>query len=203
VPIRSSHGRAAAYRALWQWPLRSPARLALTVVVVVALGTALSFGIGYVSGSRAADQAQRPAGSTTGTTPRAGSTSNLAPASPTPTVLPPVPELQPTTLPVSQAPAAALSVAARWAAAWVRPPDGTSTQQWLDGLRSTTTDEYLGVLSAVDPSNIPATRVTGEPRAVQVSPRSVQVEVPTDALTLIVLVTDTETGWLVAGYDRA
>jgi hypothetical protein len=93
-------------------------------------------------------------------------------------------------------------VAARWAAAWVRPADGTSTQEWLDGLRPTTTDEYLGVLSGVDPSNIPATRVTGEPRAVRVAPRSVQVEVPTDALTLLVLVTDTESGWRVAGYDR-
>jgi hypothetical protein len=114
-----------------------------------------------------------------------------------------VTELQPTTLPLSRAPAAALEVAARWTAAWVRPADGTSAQQWLEGLRSTTTEEYLGVLSGVDPSNIPATRVTGEPRAVQVSPRSVQVDVPTDALTLVVLVIDTESGWRVAGYDRA
>jgi hypothetical protein len=114
-----------------------------------------------------------------------------------------VPDLEPTTLPLSQAPAAALSVAARWSAAWVRPPDGTTAQQWLDGLRPTTTEEYLGVLSNVDPGNIPATRVTGEPRAVRVAPRSVQVQVPTDALTLIVLVVDTQTGWRVAGYDRA
>jgi hypothetical protein len=31
----------------------------------------------------------------------------------------------------------------------------------------------------------------------------VQVEVPTDALTLRILVVDTEAGWRVAGYDRA
>jgi hypothetical protein len=115
-----------------------------------------------------------------------------------------VPDLEPTTLPLSRAPAAALAVAARWSAAWVRPPAGTTVQQWLDGLRSTTTDEYLGVLSGVDPVNIPATRVTGEPRAVRVAPRSVQVQVPTDALTLLVLVVDTDSeGWRVAGYDRA
>jgi hypothetical protein len=58
------------------------------------------------------------------------------------------------------------------------------------------------VLSAVDPTNIPATRVTGEPRPVRVAASSVQVEVPTNALTLLVLVVDTDEGWRVAGYDR-
>jgi hypothetical protein len=59
------------------------------------------------------------------------------------------------------------------------------------------------VLTGVDPANIPATRVTGEPRAVRVAARSVQVRVPTNALTLLVLVVQTEDGWRVAGYDRA
>lgn len=203
MPIRSPRGRAAAYRSLWQWPLRSPRRLALTTVVVVALGAGLSFGIGYFGGSSSsgAPAGQAATGPATSSVPRTGS--SRLPATPAPTALPPVSELQPTTLPVSRAPAAALSVAARWTGAWVRPADGTPAQQWLEGLRSTTTEEYLGVLSAVDPANIPATRVTGEPRAVQVSPRSVQVQVPTDALNLVVLVIDTESGWRVAGYDRA
>ena len=95
-----------------------------------------------------------------------------------------MPELEPTTLPVSAAPAAALQVASRWARAWVRPPDGTTSAKWLDGLRTTTTDEYLGVLAGVDPANIPATKVTGAAKAVSVSPRSLRVQVPTDALTL-------------------
>jgi hypothetical protein len=121
-----------------------------------------------------------------------------------PSVLPPVSALAPTTLPVSQAPPVALDVAARWTASWVRPPDGTTAVTWLDGLRPTTTDEYLGVLGGVDPANIPATKVTGAPRAVRVAPRSVLVDVPTDALTLIVTVVDTDSGgWKVSGYDRA
>jgi hypothetical protein len=176
----------------------------VTAVVVIALGTGVSFGIGYLSGSNAGagGAGHSSAGPATSPFPRTGSTSGFPASTPTPTALPPVADLQPTTLPLSRAPAAALSTAARWTAAWVRPPDGTSAQQWLEGLRSTTTEEYLGVLSAVDPSNIPATRVTGEPRAVQVSPRSVQVQVPTDALTLVVLVINGDTGWRVAGYDR-
>jgi hypothetical protein len=36
----------------------------------------------------------------------------------------------------------------------------------------------------------------------RVAARSVQVAVPTDTLTLNVLVVATEDGWRVAGYDR-
>jgi hypothetical protein len=191
MPIRSPHGRSAAYRALWQWPLRSPARLALTAIGVLALLVAATIGIGMTNGSVALPVGARP-------TPSAAAP--VAP--PEPVLLPPVPELEPTTLPVSAAPAAALQVASRWARAWVRPPDGTTAAMWLDGLRSTTTDEYLGVLSAVDPGNIPATKVTGAAKAVSVSPRSLRVQVPTDAVTLVITVVDTDTGWRVSGYDR-
>jgi hypothetical protein len=111
--------------------------------------------------------------------------------------------LEPATLPLSKAPPAALDVARRWSRAWVRPAPGTSTGQWLDGLRGTTTDEYLGVLAAVDPANIPAGRVLGVPKPMRVAAHSVQVQVQTDGPTLLVLVVDTEDGWRVAGYDRA
>jgi hypothetical protein len=192
MPIRSLHGRSAAYRALWQWPLRSPTRLALTAIGVVAVVVAVTIGLGLTNGSVPLPVGAQP-------TPSAvpGAAASLEPA-----LLPPVPELEPTTLPVSAAPAAALQVASRWARAWVRPPEGTTSARWLDGLRSTTTDEYLGVLSGVDPANIPATRVTGAAKALTVSPRSLRVEVPTDALTLLITVVDTDTGWRVSGYDR-
>jgi hypothetical protein len=192
MPIRSLHGRSAAYRALWQWPLRSPTRLALTAIGVVAVVVAVTVGIGMTNGSGPLPVGVQP-------TPSAVPGAAL---SPEPALLPPVPELEPTTLPVSAAPAAALQVASRWARAWVRPPDGTTSARWLDGLRSTTTDEYLGVLVGVDPANIPATKVTGAAKAVSVSPRSLRVEVPTDALTLLITVVDTDTGWRVSGYDR-
>jgi len=190
MPIRSPHGRSAAYRALWQWPLRSPARLVLTAIGVVALVVAATIGIGATNGAVSLPGGAQP-------TPSAA-----AAAPPEPVLLPPVPELEPTTLPVSAAPAAALQVASRWARAWVRPPDGTTAARWLDGLRATTTDEYLGVLAGVDPGNIPATKVTGAAKAVSVSPRSLRVQVPTDTLTLVITVVDTDTGWRVSGYDR-
>jgi hypothetical protein len=196
MPIRSPRGRATAYRSLWQWPLRSPTRLAVTGIGLVAFVLAVSFAIGLTTGT-----------GRLGGLPGAGATPTTASApvvaqTPDPTILPPVPELEPTTLPLSAAPNAALQVASSWARAWVRPPDGTTPARWLAGLRTTTTEEYLGVLSGVDPSNIPATRVTGAARAVLVAPRSVKVQVPTDAVTLVLTVVDTDAGWRVSGYDR-
>jgi hypothetical protein len=198
VPIRTPRGRSAAYRALWQWPLRSPARLGLTVVLLLAVVVGAVAGIGAVT-VRSAGTAVASGGATLTPQPVPAGRST-APV--TPTVLPPVRPLTPSTLPPSAAPDPALSVAARWAAAWVNHPQGVSAQQWVDGLRPFTTDEYLGVLVGVDPANIPATRVTGEPRATKVASRSVQVTVPTNALTLDVLVVLTDEGWRVAGYDR-
>jgi hypothetical protein len=198
VPIRTPRGRAAAYRALWQWPLRSTARLGLTAVVLFAVVVGVVAGLGRLGGTgRIGTVVVVPPSATA--TPRA---SAGAPTVGTPSVLPPVAELTPSSLPVTAAPEAALSVAARWSAAWVDHPDGITNQQWVDGLRPFTTEEYLGVLTGVDPANVPADRVTGEPRAVRVAARSVQVEVPTNALTLVVLVVSTEDGWRVAGYDR-
>jgi hypothetical protein len=202
VPIRSPRGRAAAYRALWQWPLRSPARLAVTGVAVLVVVLGVSTALTAIN-----PPAPDPAGVATGTTTAPGTTRPPRPGSggtPAPTALPPVAELTPSALPVSSAPAAALEVAARWSAAWVRPADGTPAADWIEGLRPFTTAEYLGVLATVDPGAVPATVVTGPARAVRVAASSVDVEVPTDALTLLVLVVRTENGdWRVSGYDRA
>ncbi len=198
MPIRTPRGRSAAYRALWQWPLRSPARLGLTAVLLLAVVVGAVAGIGAVTG-RSEGTAVASGGATLPPHPEPA---GRPPTPVAPTVLPPVPPLTPSTLPPSAAPDPALSVAARWAAAWVDHPQGVSAQKWVDGLRPFTTDEYLGVLVGVDPANIPATRVTGEPRATKVASRSVQVTVPTNALTLDVLVVLTDEGWRVAGYDR-
>ncbi|HEY2205449.1 MAG TPA: hypothetical protein VGH99_13340 [Pseudonocardia sp.] len=199
MPIRSPKGRGAAYRPLWQWPLRSPARLVGCLVVFVLLGLTVNSALGglHLGGHQT--------GIFASPTPAApGARPAPAPAAPpAPTRLPPVPELTPKALPPADAPKAAMTVATRWTQAWAHHPAGTTTPGWVNGLRAYTTDEYLGVLATVDPTNIPATRVTGAARAVLVSPRSVRVEIPTDAVDLVVLVVYTGTEWRVAGYDRA
>ena len=200
MPIRSSRGRAGAYRSLWQWPLRSPLRLAVVVVVLLALVGGAVY-VGNKLGGSARSGGMLAGGAPPSATGSPSGTGTAA--APTPTALAPLPALTPEQLPVSAAPAEALSTARSWAAAWVNHPDGTTNEQWVAGMRAYTTDEYLGVLSAVDPANVPASRVTGSPRATRVAPRSVQVEVPTDTVRLSVLVVDTDGGWRVSGYDRA
>jgi hypothetical protein len=196
VPIRTPRGRSAAYRSIWQWPLRSPGRLAMSVVVVLLVVTGVTLGIGALRGPVLPGAGPQPTAGSRTTAPRASTGAGTS----TPVG---APTSEPSPLPLSQAPSEALVAAERWSKAWVRPPDGTSDKQWLDGLRPLTTDQYLGVLSGVDPGNIPATKVTGKATAVRVADRSVQAEVPTDALTLRVLVIETDDGWRVAGYDRA
>ncbi|MCW0213543.1 MAG: hypothetical protein OJJ54_09295 [Pseudonocardia sp.] len=200
MPIRSPRGRSAAYRSVWSWPLRSPLRLAVSALVVIGLVVGVSALATSLRGPQPDPVVTGQPGS------RFGPSTSVprSTASAAPTALPPVAPLTPTTLPVSQAPAQALSVAAAWSRNWATHPDGMTSEQWVAGLRPYTTDEYIGTLTGVDPRNIPASRVTGDPVAVQVSPRSVQVDVPTDALTLRVLVVQSESGgWQVAGYDKA
>jgi hypothetical protein len=202
MPIRSPKGRSAAYRALWQWPLRSPARLVGCLIVLLIVGIGLNAATGLLR-TKHSGGLFGSMGSSTGSTVPAKPGSTAAPARPAPTRLPPVAELTPVALPPSQAPPAALTAATRWTQAWAKHPEGTTAEAWVKGLRPWTTDEYLSVLSTVDPANVPASKVTGSARAVSVAPKSVRAEVPTDALTLLVLVTDTDGEWRVAGYDRA
>jgi hypothetical protein len=193
VPIRTRRGRSGAYRGLWEWPLHSPVRF---VVVLVALAAVVG-GVAYLG---------------TWASSRSGhSSSALAPVPDVPTVTAvpsaaatPPPELTPANLPLSAAPQAALGVAQRWASAWADHPAGTTGAQWSQRLAPYTTDEYLPVLASVDPANVPSSRVTGPPQAVEVHPDSLRVDVPTDAVTLQLLVVQVGGGdWRVAGYDRA
>jgi hypothetical protein len=189
---------------LWQWPLRSPGRLVGCLLVLLAAGLAGNALVGhfYHPHSSAGGIFADTGGDRTPTI--APPTDFDRPPPDAPTRLPPVPELSPATLPPAAAPTAALTAATRWTQAWARHPTGTTAEQWVNRLRPYTTDEYLGVLATVDPSNVPASRVTGPARPILVSPNSVRVEVPTDAVDLVVLVVNTGSGdWKVAGYDRA
>jgi hypothetical protein len=192
VPIRTRRGRAAAYRALWEWPLHSPARLFGVLVVVIALAAGVSYLTGGPGGG--GDGGGRALGPAPASAPRAAPAPGQAP----------VTELSPRTLPLTDVPPVALAVAQRWTQAWATHPPGTTPAQWSAGLAPYTTDEYLAVLSSVDPSNVPGSRVTGPAQAVEVRPDAVRVQVPTDAVRLELLLVQVGPGdWRVSGYDRA
>jgi len=197
VPIRTNRGRAAVYRRLWGWPVRSPKHLAGTLVVLVALVVALGFALPKLfpggpeeSGPVASEQG----GDNTG-----GTQSRPRPSTPLPTRLT-SPRESPT--PAAANPEA-LRIAKEWSAAWVNHPPGVTVEQWLAGMKPFTTEEYLPVMSSVDPANVPATAVTGEPVATSSYTSSVEVTVPTDGPKLSITVVSTNAGWRVAQYEQA
>jgi hypothetical protein len=198
MPIRTNRGRAAVYRRLWGFPLRSPRHLAGTAVVVAMLIIAIGIVVPQVLGPRQSTNLTpaRIGDPSTSATIRPTSGSSSAPMSTRLTA----PLVQPT----SAAPNPdALNVAKLWAQAWVNHPAGITNAQWLDGLRPYTTDEFLPQMSTVDPVNIPAGRLTGEPTATQSYTSSVQVLVPTDGPKLSITVSQTSAGWRVSEYDQA
>jgi hypothetical protein len=182
MPIRTNRGRAAVYRRLWGWPLRSPRHLMGTLVFLAILVTALGIVL-----PKAVGKPQAKASPTT------GPTSNL------PTRL-----SAPLATPTTAAPNGdAVRIAKEWAAAWVDHPAGITSDQWLAKLKPFTTEEYLPVMASVDPANIPATKVTGEPVVGTSYTSSVQLTIPTDGPKLAITVVNTNAGWRVADYDQA
>ncbi|WP_329071924.1 hypothetical protein [Amycolatopsis sp. NBC_01480] len=196
MPIRTNRGRAAVYRRLWGWPLRSPRHLAGTLVFLAILVTALGIVLPKTMGKPAAAQ---PGPSATSSVPRPGLAAPVATPSTLPTRLS-SPLATPTSAPPNPE---AVNVAKQWATAWVNHPAGISNADWLNGMRALTTDEFLPVMSTVDPSNIPATRLTGDPAVTSSYTSSVQVVVPTDGPKLSITVVNTGAGWRVADYDQA
>ncbi|SFQ16328.1 hypothetical protein SAMN05421810_1053 [Amycolatopsis arida] len=198
MPIRTNRGRAAVYRRLWGWPLRSPAHLAGALVLFVALVVGLGIVLPKIFGDGGAGRTPPGAASSA---ERTGDTRGSAVAGRTPL---PTRLTEPRETPTPAAPDPdAMRVARQWAEAWVHHPEGMTTEQWLDNLRPLTTPEYLPVMSTVELSNIPAGKVTGEPVATMSYTSSVEVEVPTDGPTLSITVVRTDAGWRVAHYEQA
>jgi hypothetical protein len=214
MPIRTNRGRAAVYRRLWGWPMRSPRHLIATVLVIAAVVIAIGLIVPRLTGS------DEPAGG--GAANLGGSSAPAAPtdgaaAGPTGAGQPtaaqpgqgsdaaqptrePTPTLTPTSGP---APPEALDVATAWGKAFVNHPAGISNEQWLNGLRPYTTEERIAVMTSVDPANVPATEVTGPAVTVANYASSVTAAVPTNGGTITLSIIQTPQGWRVAEYEQA
>ena len=198
MPIRTNRGRAAVYRRLWGWPLRSPRHLMGTLIFLAILVTALGIVLPKVVGKPQA-KASPTTGPTTSVTVTPPGVAAPVPTSNLPTRL-----SAPLATPTTAAPNGdAVRVAKEWAAAWVDHPAGITSDQWLAKLKPFTTEEYLPVMASVDPANVPATKVTGEPQVGTSYTSSVQLTIPTDGPKLSITVVNTNAGWRVADYDQA
>lgn len=199
MPIRTNRGRAAVYRRLWGWPLRSPRHLIGAVIGLAVLLTALGIILPKAVGKQAKAAPPGPGQTTSAPANPPG----LAAPVPTTATLPTrlsTPLETPTSAPPN---GDALRIATDWAKAWVNHPAGMTNGQWLDGLRPYTTDEYLPRMATVDPANIPALKVTGDPAVTASYPDSVHVTIPTDGPKLSITVVSTNAGWRVSDYDQA
>ncbi|MGH3786297.1 MAG: hypothetical protein ACRDRG_07010 [Pseudonocardiaceae bacterium] len=196
MPIRTHRGRAAVYRKFWGWPVRSPRHLAGTLVALIAI----AFGLGQaLPDNRGAKAPAVPAKSTE----RAAGSNQFAQAARPPTAEPGIGPKPAVPFPSTPAPAAALSVAQSWVRAFLTTPRGITSARWIEQLRPYTTEELLPELRSVDPANVPAAQINGEPRTVSSSASSVEVDVPTTAAVVRLLLVATPAGWRVAGYERA
>ncbi|HEV7451508.1 MAG TPA: hypothetical protein VGO16_08995 [Pseudonocardiaceae bacterium] len=199
MPIRTHRGRAAVYRTFWGWPLRSPAHLAGTVVVLVAI----TVGVGLVLPDSGGSSPVRAAPSSSPLAPVSGmAVPGVAPGEQSRALFPSTP-LPSTPPPSTPAPVAALAVARSWVHAFLTVPNGISSARWVEQLRPYTTDELLPELRSVDPANVPAAKIIDEPRTVSSSASSAEVDVPTTVVVVRLLLVSTPAGWRVAGYQRA
>lgn len=208
MPIRTNRGRAAVYRKLWGWPMRSPTHLVVLLVVAAVLVIAVSVVVPQLTGSDdgggSGAAAETTGRSTSGTDQppetgdgqvEGGGEGSATTALPTRITSPPQ---RPTTAPPEPE---ALDTAQEWGRAWVAH-EGATEEEWLDGMRPFTTEEYMVELATVDLRNVPATEVTGEPEAVESYTSSTTVHLPTDGGTLAITVISTPQGWRVAFYEQ-
>ncbi|MGA9309590.1 MAG: hypothetical protein WBV74_04380 [Pseudonocardiaceae bacterium] len=196
MPIRTHRGRAAVYRRFWGWPVRSPKHLAGTVLALVVIGLALgrvlpdnrsgtTFAAPSISAERKA--AASPFGTGSRSAPADAGIARQAPAP----------------APSAPAPAAALTVARSWVTEFLTVPKGITAARWLEQLRPYTTDDLFPQLQSIDPANVPAAQIIDAPRTVSAGASSAEVDVPTTAVVVRLLLVSTPAGWRVASYERA
>lgn len=188
MPIRTHRGRAAVYRTVWGWPLRSPWHLVAVVVVLVAVGAGVAAALPGDGASRS-----------TATAPSSADPSDPFDSSSRSAT----PDASPTNPFENRATDQARAVADAWVRAYLTTPGGMTSARWVEQLRPYTAAGLLPELQTVDPANVPDARVTGPPRTISVTDTAAEFDVPTSAVVLRLSVAKTRQGWRVSGYERA
>lgn len=212
MPIRTDRGHAAAMRRFWSWPLHSPKR---AVAIVLGAGI-LTVGVACTATAITGSDPSTPASDTSisGTSTVETSTDAVTPSTNSPTTAdtstapattdPQQHSSAPQPGTTSDGPRGAVTTATEFMRSWVRPSAGVGAQEWLAGVRPYVMPEYQRNLASVEPSNIPATEVTGRAKQTKQGRGLVEVDVPTDADTIRVTVVAQPDGrWLVRSWAPA
>ncbi|MEV0132637.1 hypothetical protein AB0H83_29775 [Dactylosporangium sp. NPDC050688] len=95
----------------------------------------------------------------------------------------------------------AVQAAVAFVAAWARP--GLDQPAWLAGVSQHATPEYTAVLATVDPANVDAHRIVADAVPRTATPDAADVDVPTDAGAIRVVLVLRDGRWLVADVRPA
>lgn len=202
MPLRTDRGKRAALRHFWTWPLQSVRHLAVTAAAAAVVASGIAFAANAIHRPQphataattspvSAPQSTYPSWSLA---PSAAASTTTDPSTATATTSP-----APSTI-TGQGGGTDLAVAAakNFMARWVRPPAGTTSDAWTRGLAPFVMPESLVELKTISPDNVPATKVTGEPKVTDNASSAVGVDVPTDAGLVHVVVVNLPDGrWLV------
>ncbi|WP_033442685.1 hypothetical protein [Saccharothrix sp. NRRL B-16314] len=201
MPIRTNRGRAAVYRRLWGWPLRSPKHLVATIVGVTVLVTTISVVIPNAVNQRSAGGQGGATTSTTRSVAGGGNQVGVLPST-TSTPLPtkaPSPTAAPSSAPVN---ANAQLVADMWVDAFGSfEPGKTTKDKWLADLKPHTSEELFPRLESIEPANVPV--VIDQPvKAVKSFTDSAEFEARLEDGKLVVTVVKLPEGWRVHEFDK-
>lgn len=100
---------------------------------------------------------------------------------------------------LSKGAADASTVATRFARAWLRKP-GVAGEQWRAGLRPDASSDLMENLAETDPSDVPATTITG-PTVLEDAGQTVTAKVPTDGGTIVLKLETISGRWQVTSLD--
>ncbi len=182
-----------------RWPLWSWRNLAVTVVAVLVVFTA----VGRLTNGQASASG-RPSSGAEPVVPTGQVTA------PTPSVAVPSPAMAP--VPTTERPTGTgtstgrpvatstpSQVAVEFTRAWTRTTLDQAT--WLAGLKPFVTTEYLSSLSTVDPARVPASRVVDAGRELSTSGQQALVQVGTDGGAMTVTLVLRDGSWLVSDIE--
>lgn len=180
-------------RAL-RWPLWSWRNLSITSVVALAVLAGVGQltthpGSGATAASTVASVSPTPtrAGpATTPTAPPASRPSTVSSVSATS----PTPGTATAAIPLTTSP---IQVATAFADAWTTTTNGESA--WLAGMSRWATGRLVDSLRGTDPTQVPATTVTGDAALVSTTGKTAQVSVPTDGGRIAVSLVAQGSSW--------
>ncbi|SEQ08932.1 hypothetical protein SAMN05216188_10223 [Lentzea xinjiangensis] len=197
MPIRTNRGRAAVYRRLWGWPLRSPRHLGASIIIFVVVVVALGVVIPRVLDRRSADPSIAGGPSTSAQGTQVGQLPSSGASLPTKQ---PAPSISASAAPPQ---ADAQLIAELWAENWIKPPPDNDVNKWLAQLRPYTTEEFLAQMATIDPKNVP-TKITQKVAAKKSFVSSADFEVGTDSGKVVITLVKTPSNeWRVNSYTKA